>query len=217
MISIQTYFLFGFVWCCWCGLHSYLISSRVTGWLEKCLGSNYRYYRLAYNLFSTISLSAPLLFGLYLRRHETVLLIWDGWPQAFRYVSLFLSFLLFYSAARHYKLTHFLGVTQIRTGYTSYLLGDTGDFATTGASGIVRHPWYLGGIILVWSVFEKMYPSTLISAIIITCYFVIGSVLEERKLLAHYGKIYRVYQERVSMLFPLKWLIARIQKNKIEQ
>ncbi len=87
-----------------------------------------------------------------------------------------------------------------------------GNFKTTGASGVVRHPWYLGGIILVWSAFAQMYPSTVIRAIIISCYFVIGSVLEERKLLAHYGMIYSVYQEQVSMLLPLKWVSACIRK-----
>ena len=212
MISVHTYVLFGIVWCCWCCLHSYLIASRVTGWLEKRCGRPYRYYRLAYNIFSTLSLLAPLSFGLWLREQETAVFIWQGWPQLFRFGLLLTSLLLFFSGARHYRLSHFLGLAQIKSGQRSLMLGDTGDFATAGVSGMVRHPWYLGGIILVWTAFAEFYPSTLISAIIISCYFVIGSVLEERKLLAHYGKIYSVYQEQVSMLLPLKWVSARIHK-----
>ncbi len=126
MIPIETYFLFGVVWCCWCGLHSYLISSRVTGWLEKRLGPSSRYYRLGYNLFSILSLTAPLLFGLSLRGHETAVFIWQGWFQLFRYGLLLISLLLFFSGARHYRLSHFLGVAQIKTGHQSLLLGDAG-------------------------------------------------------------------------------------------
>lgn len=208
------YLAFGVVWCCWCGLHSYLISFQVTNRLEKRFGSAARFYRLAYNLFSCTSLAAPLFFGLYLRGNETPLFTWDGWPEVVRYAFIFFSFLLFFGGARHYKLSHFLGLTQIRTGQNSLLLGDTICFETAGVSGIVRHPWYLGGIILVWSAFDAIYLSTLISSIIISCYFVIGCILEERKLVAHYGNDYRLYQQRVSMLFPAKWLTGIVSKNK---
>jgi len=214
MNLMGPYFAFGVVWCCWCGLHSYLISFQVTRWLEKRYGSTIRFYRLTYNLFSCISLAAPLFFGFYLRANETLLFTWNGWSEAVRYAFLFLSFLLFLGGARHYKLSHFLGLAQIRTGHNSLLLGDKVCFETAGVSGIVRHPWYLGGIILVWSAFDAIYPSTLITSIIISCYFVIGCILEERKLVAHYGNDYRVYQQRVSMLFPAKWLIGIISNIK---
>ena len=45
----------------------------------------------------------------------------------------------------------------------------------------------------------------LVSAAAITLYFVVGSRLEERKLIAQYGKRYRDYIARVPGLMPLPW------------
>jgi hypothetical protein len=39
----------------------------------------------------------------------------------------------------------------------------------------------------------------------ITLYFVLGSRLEESKLIVYYGDIYRRYRERVPALLPLPW------------
>jgi protein-S-isoprenylcysteine O-methyltransferase Ste14 len=39
---------------------------------------------------------------------------------------------------------------------------------------------------------------------------VIGTILEERKLVREFGEPYREYQRNVSMFFPYKWLKARI-------
>jgi protein-S-isoprenylcysteine O-methyltransferase Ste14 len=50
-----------------------------------------------------------------------------------------------------------------------------------------------------------------IAAGIISGYFVVGAILEERKLVKHFGDAYRTYQQRVPMLFPVKWLVAFFQ------
>ena len=55
-----------------------------------------------------------------------------------------------------------------------------------------------------------MYFSTLIVNIILTIYLVIGAVLEERKLIIELGDNYQDYRERVSMLFPFKWISSKL-------
>jgi protein-S-isoprenylcysteine O-methyltransferase Ste14 len=40
---------------------------------------------------------------------------------------------------------------------------------------------------------------------VFTAYVVVGTLLEEKKLVAEFGEEYRSYQRRVSMLVPLKW------------
>jgi protein-S-isoprenylcysteine O-methyltransferase Ste14 len=47
------------------------------------------------------------------------------------------------------------------------------------------------------------------AAILMTFYFVIGSRLEERKLLRYHGEIYHRYRERVPGLVPLPWKYLR--------
>jgi len=67
----------------------------------------------------------------------------------------------------------------------------------------VRHPWYFFALVIIWT--RDMNAAMLITAILLTLYFVIGSRLEERKLLRYHGEIYRRYQERVPGLVPLPW------------
>ena len=61
-----------------------------------------------------------------------------------------------------------------------------------------------------WMPYKEMYVSTLIVNSILTIYLVTGTVLEERKLVIECGDNYRDYKERVSMLFPFKWLSSKL-------
>lgn len=212
-ISFTTYVLFAASLVAWCTVHSFLISLRVSRYMERRLGPLYRYYRLVYNIFSLLSIILPILYGLYLQSHEVVLFSWSqGWG-VIRYSMLFCAFALFYSGARRYDLNHFLGIAQMRSGAKSMLLSDRSDFTTSGISGVTRHPWYLGGIIFIWSAADKMYPSTLMTACIVSAYFVIGSLLEERKLQEKFGQPYEDYQKEVSMLLPVKWLQDQLRRR----
>jgi hypothetical protein len=44
-----------------------------------------------------------------------------------------------------------------------------------------------------------------LSGALMTLYFIVGSRLEEAKLLAYHGAVYRRYRERVPGLMPLPW------------
>ena len=65
----------------------------------------------------------------------------------------------------------------------------------------VRHPLYLGGIIGVWAT-PHMTVTHLVFAILITSYFVIGTLFEERDLVKEFGDTYRKYKEKTPMLIP---------------
>jgi protein-S-isoprenylcysteine O-methyltransferase Ste14 len=101
-------------------------------------------------------------------------------------------------------MLQFLGIRQIRTGASHGALTATGRLHTTGILRITRHPWYLGAIMLLWA--GDLDASTLIGNIILTLYLIVGTVLEERKLVGEFGEDYRRYQKQVSMLVPLKYL-----------
>jgi methanethiol S-methyltransferase len=66
-------------------------------------------------------------------------------------------------------------------------------------------------MIIVWV--ENLSVSTILINIIISVYFIVGSFLEERKLLREFGDKYREYQQTVSMLFPWRWLKAKIVES----
>jgi hypothetical protein len=56
---------------------------------------------------------------------------------------------------------------------------------------------------VIWT--RDMSETTLLSSVIITLYFLVGSRLEEKKLLVYHGDTYRRYMARVPGLIPLPW------------
>lgn len=100
-------------------------------------------------------------------------------------------------------LWRFAGVKQV----TGYFAGDTLPLADEalqmgGLYGVVRHPLYFFSLLAMWPM-STMTEALLAFNIASTAYFVLGSVLEERKLVRVYGDIYRHYQQHVSWLIPL--------------
>ena len=80
---------------------------------------------------------------------------------------------------------------------------DTQEFRLSPFHRHVRHPWYFFSLILIWT--RDMNGAMLVSAVLLTLYFVVGSHLEERKLIAFHGDVYRRYMQRVPGLIPLPW------------
>jgi protein-S-isoprenylcysteine O-methyltransferase Ste14 len=68
----------------------------------------------------------------------------------------------------------------------------------------VRHPLYTAGLIFIWLI-PIMSSNLLALNVGITLYLYIGSIFEERKLLAEWGDEYRTYQRKVPRLIPLPW------------
>lgn len=85
---------------------------------------------------------------------------------------------------------------------------DTGELDTSGVLGMTRHPWYLATMLLIWA--RQMDVSAIIVNVILTAYLIVGTYLEEKKLVREFGEKYLAYQKRVSMLVPYKWLKSKI-------
>jgi protein-S-isoprenylcysteine O-methyltransferase Ste14 len=194
------------LWMLWCTLHSALITETVTDYMKTKLGDRYRFYRLSYNLFALLTFLPLVLFSISIR--GTPIFRWEGLLAIVKYLILAISIFLFIAGGRHYRISQFLGIDQIETGFASHVLSHGNTFETTGILNVIRHPWYAAGILIVWA--RDITLSILLINIVITAYFVVGSFLEERKLVREFGNTYREYQRYVSMLFPYKWLRGRI-------
>ena len=190
----------GLLWILWCSLHSLLIARSLTSCLQRFLPGWYRFYRLFYNFTAAITV-VPLLFMTWEVRGETVF-AWQGCWQILRFLLLLSAGVFFWGGARRYDMGSFLGLRQINSGVSSLLLSETVEFSTTGVFGLTRHPWYLGSLLLIWSILPGYSSTDLLVSAILSVYLVVGTLLEERKLLAEYGEAYRRYQRQVPMLLP---------------
>jgi protein-S-isoprenylcysteine O-methyltransferase Ste14 len=201
-----NYFYAAAGWVLWCAFHSALISITVTEYMKRKLGNGFRFYRIIYNTVSVATLIPLLYYSRMIR--EAPVFSWEGPWVIVRILLLTAAIYLFVAGGRHYSWAQFSGVAQIRAGQADGSLCDCDSFVVSGIHRIIRHPWYLGGIMIVWA--ENLSISTILINIIISVYFVIGSFLEDRKLVHQFGDQYREYQQSVSMLFPWRWLKTKI-------
>jgi methanethiol S-methyltransferase len=72
---------------------------------------------------------------------------------------------------------------------------------TCGPYRWVRHPLYLCSITMIWSCPDLTADRVLFN-LLWTGWIVLGTMLEERDLVARFGHDYRIYQARVPMLIP---------------
>jgi protein-S-isoprenylcysteine O-methyltransferase Ste14 len=185
-----------------------MISLRATEYLQRRFGSHFRFYRLVFNLVAIATIIPVILYGQSLQGR--VLFHWEGFMIVFQVLLLAAAVLLFFAGAKHYDMLQFLGLRQIRTGTAHSVLTETGKLVTTGILGMTRHPWYLATIMLVWA--RGLDVAALITNGILTIYLIVGTVLEERKLIIEYGEDYRKYQKKVSMLIPFKYVRSRMRR-----
>ncbi len=204
----MKYILLIILWVAWCGLHSFMASPAAEKFLKRKLGQRFVYFRIFYN-FTAVITFFPLAF--YTRSLKgSVIFRWEG---VFVYVQIILALItlfLLIAGLLKYDMLQFTGIRQVMSGKSYSSISDTGEIVSTGILGIVRHPWYLAGIIFIWICYRDMYLSTLIVNILLTLYFFAGTVLEERRLIKEYGESYRKYMETVSMLFPFKWISTKV-------
>jgi protein-S-isoprenylcysteine O-methyltransferase Ste14 len=70
----------------------------------------------------------------------------------------------------------------------------------SGLLGIIRHPMYFAAILYLWC--QTFRLSDIVANSVLTLYVIIGTLLEERKLVIEFGDSYIQYQKEVPMLIP---------------
>jgi protein-S-isoprenylcysteine O-methyltransferase Ste14 len=191
------------LWTSWCVVHSALVSMTVTDYLKSRLGNHFRFYRLFYNGFAVLTL-IPVAIYSYAVQSEPVF-AWDGYFRTFQVFLFLVAIYLFFAGMTHYDPLQFLGIRQVRQRSISEGMGELN---ATGILGTIRHPWYMGAIAFIWA--RQLDVSAIIVNIILTAHLIIGTYLEERKLIAEFGDEYRAYQKEVPMFLPYKWLKSKI-------
>lgn len=182
----------------WAGFfiaHSLFAGSWPEAWLSRHYPRIAPAYRLVYTLVSFGWVLA--LLGIE-RRWETPL-IWNPFegPWVWGAVALDLAAaLVFLGSLFRYDLLHFLGVKQLLERYV-----DPPDrLVTTGPSRYVRHPLYTSAFVLIWV--RPLEVDQLISTALVTVYLLLGTFLEEQRLVQRFGEDYRRYMRMTGRFWP---------------
>jgi len=189
-----NHWLLAFLWTSYCLIHSLLAAAKVKLFFEKAWGRFFRYYRAAYTILAAVTLILILYFQYSFSSPALVHF------QNLQYVPLVVFVLpgliiMMISIVKYFKLLS--GVRAL------YEVQPPKELRREGIHKYVRHPLYLGTLLFVWGLFF-IFPmlNNLIAVIIITGYVLVGSRLEEKKLLVEFGKLYGDYISRVPRLIP---------------
>ena len=186
-------------WAAYFVLHSALASLTVKRAVAARWPRLVPAYRLVFNALALL-LIVPLLGWTFAHPGPE---LWR-WSGIWRWVANGAAALALVGVAwtlRDYDGSEFVGLRQWRE--RERRVEDQESFHLSPLHRFVRHPWYSLGLVLLWT--RDMDAARLVGATLATVYLVIGSWLEERKLLVYHGERYRFYRERVPALFPLPW------------
>lgn len=191
--------LLALAWLAYFIVHSLLASLSLKQLLANKLPRLMPAYRLLFNLLALITLLLPLWL-LYQYQGEP-LWQWQGFEKWISNALRFGAVFAFVWTLKYYDGSEILGLRQFNAGERS--VEDQERFHISPFHRFVRHPWYFFSLVFIWA--GDMEPAWLLSAVMLSLYFIIGSRLEERKLRTYHGEIYARYTHAVPGLAPLPW------------
>jgi methanethiol S-methyltransferase len=202
----MKYFIISVLWSVYCILHSYLISTKFTNFVSRLLRSYYAFYRMFYVIVSIVLLIPLINYENSL--DQQVVFTYSPFLTVLRYFLYYGSLVVFFLAFFfNYDSLSFFGIRQILGFRKTANSNTSGEIRKNGLLGVVRHPMYLALIIFLWS--QTFRIMDVVVNTILTIYIIIGTLLEERKLVAEFGEAYISYQKEVPMLIPFSGM-----KNK---
>lgn len=180
------------VWAAFGSAHSILARECPKHWLKRHTG---RWMRLMWNAIATLQLAAVIWIGRAVIPHPPAFHR-PTWLIAAQVLSALLGLLILILASRSYDMGRFLGTAQLRHATWD----DDEPFSAAGPLRWVRHPLYLGSILLL--VAATANARDLATLVCATAYIVIGLRFEEAALLRRLGPDYQAYRQRVPALLP---------------
>ncbi len=185
------------LWVSYFVIHSVLAADGVKNWFQERMGVHFRYYRLGYNLIAIFTLIPVLAwqFG------SPAQMLWVGnaWISGLGWGLVLLGIGIMGAVLRVYDLGEFTGL--------AYLEASDGEpepqLLTKGLHRYVRHPLYLGILVLmIGFVGVNQTDLSVVLFGVMLAYLIIGSRLEEQKLLSLHGEAYRSYCKGRNRLIP---------------
>jgi methanethiol S-methyltransferase len=178
--------------------HSVMVRKSYRRWQAKLVPAEYG--DAIYAIFSSLPLLALVVFW---QRLEWPLIEAHGVYRIPFHAMFVLSVVGFAWGVKAFKSFDPFGARPIR----HRLRGTEArpePFVAAGPYRWVRHPLYLFMIIMIWSCPDLTMDRLLFNLLWTAWIVVIGTIMEERDLVAEFGDTYREYQRRVPMLIPFR-------------
>jgi len=160
-------------------------------------------YRFIYTIVSVVTVLPILYLWFTVRNASSAPLYTIGFPlNLVMYLFIIAGFYLVLKSLILIDPLDFIGLKAV---FKIKPAEKSSGLITGGVYQITRHPLYLGGILILWSS-PQMHTVDILVNTLFTLYFILGGVLEERKLEEEFGDVYTLYKKNVSMLIPVKWI-----------
>lgn len=181
--------MFLLAWILFYTLHSVLLAPAVAAAATRWIFKKRHHYRLFYAVFGV----ALFTWAARLTQHSGSAIQLPSWTTWLAALPLLAGVFIILQAFKAYRLRVFLGLSA----------EPSPALHTTGMNALVRHPLYLGTV-LVFASCYLLLPTTAWWMALTTglVYLPLGIWLEEKKLVALHGEAYRQYQQKVPPLFP---------------
>jgi protein-S-isoprenylcysteine O-methyltransferase Ste14 len=183
-------------------IHSALATDYIKNKAWRLLGERYRFYRIIYTFISILTFAPAFLVWIKYSGSTPLVYSIPQWAYPFIILARVLALGIFAYASYQTDILDFIGLKQ--THAKTILI-------TNGAYGIVRHPLYASGILLLITKMD-MSQLDLIAVLFVSIYLIIGAYIEERRLLSVFGDKYHKYRQQVSMFIPVKWVMKQTTK-----
>lgn len=192
-MSVADHLIYALLWLGFAVSHSVLAGADLRRGMGRLVG---RAHRLVYNALALLALLAVLATGHWLAGSALPFMM----PLVLYWVmnaAVIAGLVLGGVALRSYHLGAFIGTVQLR--------GTDDTAAALSVSGLhrwMRHPLYSAVLLIVWGMARSELDVA--TACWVTLYLIIGSRIEEQRLIARYGDAYRRYRSTTPAFLP-RW------------
>jgi protein-S-isoprenylcysteine O-methyltransferase Ste14 len=179
--------------------HSVLAIESVKSKLTKQWPFLKRYYRILYNVQSFLLF--VLAFSYQRQLQSQVLFQVKSFVYVFAISLILLSFAIIALSFRHYDKKEFLGLQQYKHATFNVAIGS--NLSVKGLNQYVRHPLYSATFMFLFGyLLYKPFDTSLVFVLVSSVYLLVGTWLEEKKLIKQFGDAYKSYQQKVPMFIP---------------
>ncbi|MDJ0895907.1 MAG: methyltransferase [Alphaproteobacteria bacterium] len=169
------------------------VKAALSAWLG-------RFYRLSYNLFAAAHVVLTWLLAEHWLGRAGQIFDRPAGLEIAQTAGFALGAVLMVVGLRGYDLGRLAGTAQLAAGSAGQDLRVDEPLRTDGLHRYMRHPLYSAGFLLLWG--RVTGEATLATALWLSLYLLIGTWLEERRLLQAYGDAYADYRARVPAFLP---------------